>query len=316
MPGLAFPGRRPTLVRARRIGFAVLCLAAGPALGAEKLIATVPGDDFQVGGAGSVQTVTFAADEPVTGIGFTALWTAVVADNENGIAPWSLDLGVTVTAPDGVSQLAWPRLGGDVTIADYPLQDFTGGFDAVDGDGAFSWSFTSIGPNWIAGLQDVQYHLTTQVSDVEQTFEGSVADGPQWSRPYFIAGVSGLGPVVHEALEFEVEVSGGYRIESVVPTGNHFLALYQDGFDPEQPLLNLLDYGIGNGHAANGSPQGASWIDALLFEGRTYHLVASQWASNTPGQPYVTSVIGPGAFVLASGDPIFADGFESGATPD
>lgn len=279
---------------------------------AERLVATVAGDDINIGAGGAQTTITFDATEPVTGIGLTARWTAVVADNENGIAPWSLDLGVTVTAPDNSSTPMWRPIGGDITIADYPLQDVRSGFNAVAGQGAFTWSFSSQAPApWVSGLRHVRYHLTTQVPDVEQVLNGSVASGPLWSRPYFIAGVSGLGPVVHDAIEFEVGISGGYAFESIVPAGNHFVFLYQGGFDPAQPLNNLLDYGMGNGFSHDGSPQGTSRIRALLLEGETYHLVASQWAPNQAGRDYVTTVIGPGPLLITNGDPIFADGFDT-----
>jgi hypothetical protein len=290
----------------RTLPFVLLFAAAPAASGAELLVATVNGKDFQVPGSGNVQTVTFTTDQPITGIGFTALWSAVVADNQNGVAPWSIDLSVTVTAPDGTSQVFWDTIGGDVTIADYPLQDFLSGFEAVDGNGTFTWSFTSIGPPWVAGLSDVQYHLTTEVPDVVQVFEGSVAEGPLWHRPFFIAGISGLGPVIYDAMEFTVSASGGYEIESIVPTGNNFAYIYQGGFDPDNPLENLLDYGLGNGFSYDGSPQGTSRISAMLFEGETYHLVVSQWAATTPGQPYTNTVIGPGEFLVV-GEPTPGD---------
>lgn len=273
---------------------------------AEKLIATVDGSYFEVGGSGSVQNVAFKTDEPVTGVGFTALWTAVVADDQDGIAPWSLDLSVDVTAPNGTSELQWDVIGGDITIADYPLQDFQSGFESVDGSGEFAWSFTSIGPPWVAGLEDVKYHLTTAVPEVVQEFEGSVADGPMWDRPYFIAGISGLGPVAYNAMEFQVSVAGGYDIESIVPEGNNFAYIYQGDFDPDKPLENLLDYGVGNGFSHDGSPQGTSRISALLFEDETYYLVVSQWSATSPGQPFVNTVRGPGEF-LEVGEPIVGD---------
>ncbi|PZQ17395.1 MAG: hypothetical protein DI564_06200 [Rhodanobacter denitrificans] len=277
---------------------------------AEQLVASVPGADFDVGATPVVQTIAFDATVPISGVGFTARWTAVVADEENGLAPWSLDLAATITAPDGSSTLSWPRFGGDRTYADYPLQDYIAGFADVAGSGDFQWRFTSVGPPWVAGLRDVTYHLTTRVDNVVGTYPGSVASGPTWSRPYYIGGISGLGPVVYQATAFEVPVSGGYYFESVVAQGDHFLALYQDAFDPAQPLANLLDYEAGNGSSPNGPPRGTARISALLFAGRSYHLVASQWSASAPGQSYVTTVTGPAALILAGDDTLFADGFE------
>lgn len=313
MPGmiaLTSPRRLRGASTALRLAVVLTALAAGHAHGAERLVASVPGADFDVGAAAVVQTIAFDASVPISGVGFTARWTAVVADEENGLAPWSLDLAATITAPDGSSTLSWPRFGGDRTYADYPLQDFVAGFADVAGSGSFQWRFTSVGPPWVAGLRDVTYHLTTRVDDVVGTYPGSVASGPTWSRPYYIGGVSGLGPVVYQATAFEVPVSGGYYFESVVTQGDHFLALYQDAFDPAQPLANLLDYEAGNGSSPYGPPRGTARISALLFAGRSYHLVASQWSASAPGQSYVTTVTGPAALILAGDDTLFADGFE------
>ncbi|TVQ59149.1 MAG: hypothetical protein EA379_11875 [Phycisphaerales bacterium] len=280
----------------------VLALSAG-AGAAEKLIETVPGPDFNVGGTPVIQNVAFTTDQPVTGVGFTARWTAVVADNENGIAPWSLDLGVRVTAPDGAMTPLWKPIGGDVTIADYPLQDYRAGmFESVDGQGEFEWRFTSIGPPWVAGLRNVQYHLTTTVPDVVEVTNGSTLEGPTWNRPFFIAGISGLGPVVYQVRPFRVSVSGGYRFHSVVSNGNNFTFLYQGDFNAATPLANLLDYGLGNGNAPNGTPQGTSLIEAMLFEGVDYYFVNSQWDRFSPGTPYTNTITGPGELLPITTD--------------
>lgn len=264
---------------------------------AELLIATAKAADFVVPGSGTTILVEFDTELPVGGVAFTGLWSAVVADDEDGIAPWSLDLEVEVTAPDG-SVLAWEEIGGDRTIADYPLQDFMSGFDGVSGTGTFAWAFDSIGPPWVAGLEAVEFHLTTTVPDVEQTFEGTTEGGPIWTRPYYIAGTSGLGPVAYHAMPFTVTASGGYEIVSVVPSGNNFAFLYRGGFDPEAPLENLLDYGLGNGFAPNGTPAGTSRIDALLLEGESYHLVISQWSATSTPQPFTNTFVGPGSPIV------------------
>lgn len=304
------PRTSPHASTRRLLVAALVTLVAGGTQAAEKLETSIAGPDFSVGGTPVTQSVNFDTALPISGVGFTARWTALVADEENGLAPWSLDLSAAITAPDGTSTLLWPRFGGDRTYADYPLQDFIGGFADVAGNGSFQWRFTSVGPPWVAGLRDVEFHLTTRVEDVVGTYPGSVATGPAWSRPYYIAGVSGLGPVVYQATAFEVPVSGGYYFESVVAEGDHFLALYQGGFDPAQPLTNLLDYEAGNGSSPNGPPRGTARISALLFAGRSYHLVASQWSASTPGQSYVTTVTGPAALMLKGDDTLFADGFD------
>jgi hypothetical protein len=264
-------------------------------LAAQKQVETIAGADFNIGQTPVVKTVTGTTGDPVTGVGFTALWTAVVADIEDGVYPWSLDLGVNVTAPDGSNVLGWDPLGGDVTISDFPLQDFTDGFPSVSGVGDFSWQFTNLGvpAPWVSGLRNVSYHLLTTVPDVVEVINGSVATGPHWSRPYFIAGISSQGPVNYDVVRFEVSEAGGYTFNSVVASGNNFTFLYQNAYDPTQPLSNLLDYGLGNGNAPNGTPVGTSLIEVLLQENTTYYYVTSQWAAFTPGQSFTTTITGP-----------------------
>ena len=275
----------------------------GAAAGAQRLIATVSIPDFEVAVAPVDFNVAFSAAEPVHGIGFTGHWTALVADTGGGVYPWSLDLAITVTAPDGVTQQNWHPIGGDVTIADYPLQDGQAGLPGVAGTGVFNWEFrnTQISPGdpWVMGLSDVQLHLTTDAPDRTLVYEAPVTGGPQWDRPYFIEGISGLGPTFYDAIEFEVTESGVYTFLSTVSSNSAFNYIYQGGFDAQAPLEHLLDYGLGNGNAPNGTPNGTSLIEAMLFEGRTYHFVVSQWASYTGGQVYTNTITGPGRLMIA-----------------
>lgn len=274
------------------IAAASVTLAAGAA---EKLVATVAHPDFDVPGVGNTQIVTFPDVGLVTGVGMTALWTGVVADKENGIAPWSLDLEALVTPPGGAPAIDWDPIGGEVSFADYPLQDFSPALvAAVPSAGGWTFAFDSVGPPWVAGLRDVRMHLTTTVPDVVQTFNGSVASGPTWSRPFSIVGISGLGPVIYSGIEFRVTVSGGYHITSAVPSGNNFIAIYKDTFDPALPLENLFDYDVGNGP---NPPAGTSIISAMLFEHETYYLITSQFSASQAGQPFTHTVVGPGEFI-------------------
>lgn len=96
------------------------CVLTSVAPAAEKVVATVSGPDFDVSGGQVVQQINFNAADSISGVGFTAQWTAVVADEEDGFFPWSLDLEIDITAPGG-AMLHWAPIGGDRTIADYPL---------------------------------------------------------------------------------------------------------------------------------------------------------------------------------------------------
>jgi hypothetical protein len=270
-------------------------LAAGlPAVGALRLVETIPGVDFNIGQSTIEQSVFGTTLEPVHGVGLTARWTAVVADQGGGTFPWSIDLSAQVIAPDGVSTLNWPQIGGDVTTADYPLQDAAGGFSGVSGVGEFLWLFNDVAPApYVAGLREVEYHLLTFVPDVEVETSATTAGGPLWDRPFFIAGISSLGPVRYHAVQFTPAVAGAYTFVSRVSNQDNFNFIYQDGFDAADPLADLLDYGLGNGNAPNGTPRGTSRIDVLLRPNRTYAYVTSQWSASTPALPFTTTVIGP-----------------------
>jgi hypothetical protein len=70
--------------------------------------------------------------ELVSGFGITGRWTGVVRDNGGGVAPWSLDFGVDVSTPAGVTRSSPSPWFGDFTIADYPVADAFDGFGGID----------------------------------------------------------------------------------------------------------------------------------------------------------------------------------------
>lgn len=280
------------------IALVVTLYISESARAALRLVETIPGIDFNVGQMVIEQSAVGTTGEAIHGVGMTALWTAVIADESGGTFPWSLDLSVEVVAPDGSTMLTWPEVGGDSTIADYPLQDATGGFAGVSGVGEFTFLFLTAAPSpYVSGLRDVQYHLLTNEPDVVDVSTGTTSGGPIWNRPFFIGGISGLGPVSYHAMQFVPAVPGRYTFESVVVGEDNFNFIYQDNFNPNDPLTDLLDYGLGNGNAPNGTPAGTSLIDVLLLPNRTYTYVTSQWAASTPAVPFTTTVTGPGSIV-------------------
>ncbi len=285
--------------RSLAVGLFALSLVAGSA-GAQslELVATQPVADFDVP---TTQTVAIplafaGVARPVTGVGISALYTGVRRDNEDGLGPWSLDVELKAIAPDA-SMLSWNPIGGDVTIADYPLQDGTGGLPSVDANGNWSFEFSSDTPSsvWIYGLRNVELHLLADAPTMVDTFMATPDVARSWNRPFFIAGTSGLGPVAYHVFEFTVTVSGVYEFESVLSnSSDHFTFLYQGGFDDSQPLTNLLDYGLGNGNSPFNVPRGTSRISALLHAGTTYHWITSQWSRFAAIAPSTNTVSGPG----------------------
>jgi len=245
---------------------------------------------------------TFAGlTEPITGIGLAGRYVTQSGDFTDGLGPWSLDVRLTSIAPGGGS-FAWNPIGGDVTIADYPLQDGANGLPSVAGDGTWTFGFDSTTPqsNWTYRIDSAVVYLLADAPDVSFAYDATPDPANQWNRPFYIEGVSGLGPVAYHAIEFTVDVSGVYDLTSILSNGdNHFTFLYKDGFDPTLPLQNLLDYGLGNGFSPFGDPKGTSHISALLLQGQTYFWVTSQWANSSSIALSSNTIVGPGTVTLA-----------------
>jgi len=283
--------------RCARCVLALALLPAAAASGALVLSESVPVADFDIPAAGT--TMSVEALDDVRAVGVSARWTAVTADGGGGTAPWSADLDITVEAPIAAT-LEWDFVGGEVSIADFPLSDASDTFDVPSGPGMYTWTFDGTPSPYIAGLRDVELHFLQLVPDQTVVVNSTTMGGPTWSRPFSIVGVSGLGPVSYDAIEFTVPVSGRYVLDSVHPAGeDHWASLYEGEFDPEQPLMNQLDYGLGNGFAIDDTPRGTAHIDALLFAGRTYTMVTSQWASFRTPPDYTLTVVGPAEITIA-----------------
>jgi hypothetical protein len=228
----------------------------------------------------------------------------VTGDFANGAGPWSLDVVIRPIASNGTLGDFYNPVGGDVSIIDFPLQDGEQTFDTpvpAAGEWQFVFSSTDGRSNWTYGLRDVTYYLLAEVPS--RTFQTTATpDAKQlWSRPFFIGGISTLGPVAYDALEFTVSESGVYAFESVRPDGDdHFAFLYRGQFDAESPLQNLLDYGLGNGFSPFDIPRGTSAFSALLLEGEPYVWVTSQWDRFSPIAATDNTVIGPGEIIVGT----------------
>ncbi len=294
---------------------ALPCFFAAGSHAAEKVIATAAGPDIDIPASGAIQAVEFSGvTDPATGFGIDARWVPVVADGGGGTFPWSVDFEVTVTPPGGSPALWGAPIFGDFTIAAYPMQDGAQFLPGTTMSGTYTVALDSgASAPWVAGLRDVTYLLTTTVPDVVFQYDATPDTAQMWDRPFFIAGISGLGPVAYDALQFTVETSGVYDFLSVLsPTANHFTFLYENNYDPAAPLTNLLDYGLGNGFSPLGFPNGTSGFSAVLFEGVTYTWVTSQWAFFSSINPSTNTITGPGAVVPANDSPCLGDCDDSG----
>lgn len=287
----------------------VVAVSAGAAFGAERIIASAPGADVLIANNSGTAEVTFSGVEGVgeaTGFGATGLF-RTLNFHPDGLGPWSTDVGLRVTAPGGEVLASPEPWFGDVTIADFPLRDgFAGGAWAggVEAEGTFglSYDLNGIGAPYTASLLDVTYYLLGPAPDVRVRWRGSTDGEELWNRPYFIAGVSGLGATTFDVAAFRVSVSGLYTLTSVLQDGrDHFTFLYEGSFDPQAPLEGLFDYGLGNGNSSFGEPRGTSRIRTLLFEGVDYYWVTSRWAPYVPVSVYENTVEGPGAIEVFGG---------------
>ena len=139
--------------------------ASGQAL---RLVASGDLADLNVPATGVSVPVEFSEiTDPVTGFGLVGLFTLVAGDTGGGTGPWALDVSLEATSPGGDSGVFTP-IGGDVTIADYPLADgarrFTPPTDA-DGTWTFTFDTTAFPSNWVYGLRDVSVHLLTDAAE-------------------------------------------------------------------------------------------------------------------------------------------------------
>ena len=297
---------------ARLAGAAALAVAAaaGTAEAAQKIVDSFAGPTIQYSGSPSLQNVTFNTAEAITGIGIEGNFTAISGDLGGGSYPWSLDLTVDVTAPGGESFTWGPNITGDFTIADFPVLDASGpGLSGNAGPGNYQFALSDDfgGFNSLAAIENPTYYATTTVPDVTFDYTANPDPNTSWDRPFFIGGVSGLGPTSYDAFEFVVTEPGRYDFSSVLSNGDdHFTFLYRGAFDPDAPLDNLVDYGLGNGNSPFGVPRGTSAFSALLFPGETYFWVTSQWSAFDDIVPSANNITGPGSIIPAPATALLA----------
>ncbi len=295
-------------------GIAAAAVSGASAHAGIRVVASFPASDIDVPSSGAVVPLQVSGlSELVSGFGITGEWVGVVRDNGGGVNPWPLDFGVHVSTPAGVTRSSPAPWFGDVSIADYPVADAFDGFGGIDPNGEWQIALDSGNPSpWVAGLRDVTYHLLAESgADLEFGYSESTQQGNAWSRPFFIEGVSGLGPVDYHVLEFTVSVSGLYSFESLLASGgDHWTCLYKDDFLDILPLLNLHEYSLGNGFSPFDVPRGESSFDQLLLEGTTYYWVTSQWASFSAFSEFTNTISGPGEVLVAGAGCNAADNAE------
>lgn len=146
-------------------------------------------------------------------------------------------------------------------------------------------------------------------------FSGDTRNQPTFFRPDGIATSQILRQTRYQATSFTVTASGAYTFEANFPAFDGYLLAYQDSFNPNDPLANLINgdddfsgsYTLLTGSTATG--QNASRIapgdtsnyvsgGLQLTAGRTYVAVVTSFADRTsvvtPAQGVYNAAIGGG----------------------
>lgn len=271
------------------------CLAQG-ATAASLIVESISLGDVTYGDTPTTVGFTATTSSAVNAIGLTGDWSSVETGG-GGSFPWLLDTTVTVNTPGGAPFTWGPLIGGDSTIAGYPVADFSSnGLNVTSGAGVWSLDFFNTPQaGGVSRISGAVVHLMREVTAQTFSYTAQPTSSNTWNRPFFIEGVSGIGPVSFDVLEFQVSESGGYQLRSDLSSeSDTFTFLYKDSFDPNDPLANLLDYGLGNGNSPLGAERGSSEIDSLLFEGERYFWVTSTFARTSPLDPSFNVITGPG----------------------
>ena len=215
----------------------------------------------------------------------------------------------TATAPSGWDNFLVLYMGGfnpndglnNAYIANDDLRGTTGlsGFNNVFLD-AGSYQLVTTGfYNESAGA-----FTNTITQSQASNFSGTTANAPTFNRP--IANgtdppdtLSSVGTNVRYAVNaFSVSADGTYTFlsDSTAAGWDNYTFLYGDGFDPNNPLNNVL---IGNDDYGP-LTFGLSGFDADLLAGRSYFFVTTGF-ENTDFGAFTTTIVGPGTVVPEPG---------------
>ncbi|MGB5076044.1 MAG: PEPxxWA-CTERM sorting domain-containing protein [Sphingorhabdus sp.] len=131
-------------------------------------------------------------------------------------------------------------------------------------------------------------------------FIGDTTGAPTWNRPILGGpGLSNVGTAVpYKATSFTVDAAGNYVISLTALTNGFdiYLHLYQNSFDPNNPLTNLLAGDDDSGVALNSS------LNFGLATGTSYFAVASGYMNDDFGA-YRLAITGPGNVTIGGAVP-------------
>ena len=128
--------------------------------------------------------------------------------------------------------------------------------------------------------------------------DGDTTTGEIWDRPLETGtGMSGVGIGVRYNVygPFTVDTAGVYTINSVQTGWDGFLFVYQDNFDPNDPLTNFVA-GDDDGPGGVGNSQ----VTPNLATGTDYFIITTGFDPSDFG-PYTTTITGPGTYTCDGG---------------
>jgi hypothetical protein len=150
----------------------------------------------------------------------------------------------------------------------------------------------------------------TQVSQAGLiVFSGTTSGGPTWIRPAEGSpptGTSGgAGYVPYQVQPLYVTGTAQFDLVSEVPgnpdvTWDHFTLLYQDEFDPLNPLVNVL---LGNDDLPETGGLQSGFLDVLLHPGIQYFFVTTAFSEWTRAGTFENTITGPAGFDVGLGSP-------------
>lgn len=124
------------------------------------------------------------------------------------------------------------------------------------------------------------------------TFSGNTFGQPTWARPGSGTPPTTFGTITpYDAWQFSVDTAGVYNMRTTSASFDTYIHLFQNAFDPLDPLGNIL---AGND---DGGGNLLSLIVYSLNPGTQYYLIISGFGGSSG--PYAGSIDGPGEIALS-----------------
>jgi len=130
--------------------------------------------------------------------------------------------------------------------------------------------------------------INGSLSSADATFNSPNAGNPPTS--------TSSGAFSYDAYGFTVNTAGTYAITAASRVFDTYLGLYQGAFNPQSPLVNVLQYDDDSGAATD------SLINRSLSTGVQYFAVVTSFAPSSRGN-YSLTISGPGTATIGAAVP-------------